>query len=86
MQYNRVQLNMLENTCVGITKCEWDKFMKDAKRADKRKIDRLVKRDLPDLYHDLALNFYNPYNYFKTDRHIIVVSSAIEHFITYTLR
>jgi hypothetical protein len=82
--YNRIQLNYLEYTCVSISSYKWESLMEGAVRANKAEIDRLVKRDLPDLYHGLCLNYYNPYNYFRTAKHLILVHSGIEHFITYS--
>lgn len=73
----------LQCSCVGISRYEWDALMQGAKRADKRQINRLVKEHLPELYNDLALNFYNPYNYYKTQTHLILVHSHIEYFIRY---
>ena len=58
----------LEATCVGLPTYKMQNLMEGATRADKKKINRLVKEHLPGLYKDLALNFYNPYNYYKTDR------------------
>lgn len=85
MNYNKITSLTLEATCTGISISEWEKLMADHKRADKRKIDRLVKNLLPDLYSDLALNFYNPYHYHKTKTHLILVHSGIEHFLRYTV-
>jgi hypothetical protein len=56
--------------------------MKDAKRTDKRKLNALIKKNLPDLYNDLALNLYNPYKYCQTKNHWILIHSATEYFIT----
>lgn len=72
-----------ETNCTEIKKSEWDKLMKNATRANKTIINGLVKTHLPDLFNDLVLNFPNPYNYFKTNTHIILVHSAIEYFIRY---
>ena len=57
--------------------------MAGATRANHRQIDRLVRRHLPDLYAGLSLNLRNPYHYFKTRRHLILVHSAIEYFLAY---
>lgn len=73
----------LDCTCVGISGIVWDKLMRGATRANNKKIDQLVKQHLPDLYEDLALDSYNPYNYYKTDTHLILVHSSIEYFIKY---
>jgi len=83
INYKKVTLGHLEATCVGLGYGKWESLMKGAVRANFREVNRLVKRDLPELYHNLALNFYNPYNYYRTKRHIILVHSGIEHFITY---
>ncbi len=82
-RYNRIRLTGLDATCVGIEMRAWEKLMKGAVRADKRQINRLVKRDLPRLHYDLALEYYNPYNYFRTGQHLILVHSGIEYFIAY---
>lgn len=81
--YSRFNLINLEATCVSTSIWEWQQYMENAKRANKRKINSLIKRDLPDLYESLALHLPNPYNYFITDRHIVLVHSGIEYFITY---
>ncbi len=73
----------LEATCSGINLAQWNRWMDGAKRADHRRIDRLVRKHLPDLYRDLALNLRNPYHYFKTRRHLILVHSAMEYFLCY---
>ena len=73
----------LEATCSGINLAQWERWMAGATRADKRQIDSLVRRHLPDLYESLSLNLRNPYNYFKTRRHLILVHSAIEYFLAY---
>lgn len=57
--------------------------MKGAKRTNKQKLNNLIKKELPKLYHDLALNFYNPYNYYKTKTHFILIHSSIEYFIKF---
>lgn len=88
---DRVNELWLECTCVSISFWTWEKLMKGAKRADCYKINRLVKKHLPDLFHDLALNFkplkdlywFNPYHYYKTREHLILVHSGIEYFLRY---
>lgn len=57
--------------------------MDRATRADHRQVNSLVRRHLPDLYEDLRLDLRNPYHYFKTRRHLILVHSAIEYFLEY---
>lgn len=74
-----------EASCIGIGIREWEKKMKGATRANKRVINRLVKQHLPGLYYELALNFYNPYEYYKNDKYLILVHSSIEYFLRYKI-
>ena len=73
----------LEATCSGINLAQWDRWMAGATRADKRRIDGLVRKHLPDLYEDLQLDLRNPYFYHKTQQHLILVHSATEYFLAY---
>lgn len=73
----------LEATCCNINLSQWEQWMAGATRGDKRRIDSLVRRHLPNLYEALSLNLWNPYHYFKTRRHLILVHSAIEYFLAY---
>lgn len=57
--------------------------MKGAVKADKNRINNLVKKQIPSLYESLALNCYNPYNYYRTKTHLILIHSSIEYFIPY---
>lgn len=64
MNYDSITSLDLQCTCVTCGgQDEWDKLMKDAVRANKRKINSLVRRLLPDLYDDLCLQYPNPYEY-----------------------
>lgn len=74
----------LEATCSGIDLAQWNRWMSGATRADHRRIDGLVRKHLPDLYESLSLNLRNPYHYFKTRTHLILVHSAIEYFLAYS--
>ena len=80
---NEVDALWLEATCSGINLAQWNRWMAGATRADKRRIDNLVRQHLPDLYEELSLNLWNPYHYYKTRRHLILVHSAIEYFLAY---
>ena len=73
----------LDATCSGINLAQWKRWMAGATRADKRRIDSLVRRHLPNLYEDLRLDLRNPYVYYKTLTHLILVHSAIEYFLAY---
>ena len=79
----RVDCLWLEATCCNINLAQWNRWMDGATRADHRQVDSLVRRHLPDLYENLRLDLRNPYNYFKTRRHLILVHSAIEYFLAY---
>jgi hypothetical protein len=79
MQYSDVTIEY-ETRCVDCTSAEWERLMQGAKRACKRKVNALVKKFYPDMYRELALNLYNPYEYFRTKTHLILVHSAIEYF------
>lgn len=61
----------LECTCVGIEQREWDKLMKGAVRADKKKVLKAI---------GVKEEHRNPYESFRTQTHLIYVHSAIEHF------
>ena len=71
----------LDCTCVGIGVNKWERLMKGATRANKRKLNALVRKEMPELYEALALNLYNPYHYYKTKTHFILVHSSIEYFL-----
>ena len=80
-QYNQIESIELDNTCVDITQRQWDKLMLGATKANKRIINSLVKKLMPSLYEGLSLSLYNPYDYLKTDTHLILVHSGIEYFL-----
>ena len=80
---NEVDALWLEATCSGINLAQWNRWMDGATRADHRQIDSLVRKHLPNLYEELSLNLWNPYHYYKTRRHLILVHSAIEYFLAY---
>ena len=69
-----------ETCCFEITALQWDSKMEGAIKGNKKIINYLVKIHCPDMYASLALNFYNPYDYYRTDRYLILVHSSIEYF------
>lgn len=71
----------LENTCSSVTIREYDKLYEKATRANKSTINKLVLDHLPDLYEGLALNLWNPYHYYKTKTHLILIHSQIDYFL-----
>lgn len=81
--YKRVTGLTYECNCTGITQRKWDMLMHDVKVGNKTKINQLVRVFLPELYNSLALNYPNPYTYYWTETHLIVVHSSIEYFLRY---
>lgn len=81
INYKSIKSLKFEASCASINKEEWDKLMEGAKRGNKREINALVKKLLPDLWWGLELRFNNPYNYYKTNTHLILVHSATEYFL-----
>lgn len=79
----KVSSLVLEARCSDISQWKWNKLMAGATRANVRTINKLVKEHLPELYSDLALHLCNPYHYYKTKTHLILVHSAIEYFLEY---
>lgn len=79
--YSQINNLELETTCPQVTLEKWEELMKWAKRANKRIINNLVKKFIPELYKWLNLDLHNPYGYFRTKIHLILVHSAIEYFI-----
>ncbi len=75
----------LVNTCVGITQTEWDNFMENTTKANGRQIRLLIKKFLPELYEDLALQYYNPYEHRAVKKRglLVYVHSGIEYFLQY---
>ena len=57
--------------------------MKGAKKASYKRLVSRIKKELPSLYMELALQFPNPYaeECRQTKTHYILVHSAIEFFI-----
>ena len=89
MNYNEINRLVLECTCTEIRVSKWDRLMEGATRADVYKVNRFVKEFLPDLFNSLGFNdkplkdllWYNPYSYYKTKTHLILVHSSIEYFL-----
>lgn len=70
-------------TCMSPSNINY--LMNGATPANKKVIDKLVKEHLPNLFDDLALQYYNPYKYYKTKTHFILVHSSIEYFLRYKI-
>lgn len=68
--------------CTEITSTRWIELMEGAKKANGSKIKGMIKKQFPELYNGLCLDFPNPYeqNRKRTKTHYIYVYSAIEYF------
>ena len=73
----------LQCTCQEIAKQEWDRLMKGRRPMSYTWLKRRIKRSLPNLYDELMLDYYNPYESatYRTKTHYILTHSAIEYFI-----
>ena len=73
----------LEYTCTNISLETWETLMQNAKDFNYKKLLKLIKTNLPELYKALALDLPNPYaeHTQQTKTHYILVHSAIEYFI-----
>ena len=77
--YNDIKGLTFECDCTQINIREWDRLMEGHKRANRTELKNILKRLG---MRNLISKFYtgNPYNFYKTDTHIIFVWSAIEFF------
>lgn len=73
----------LEATCQTITYLQWKRLMKNARPLNYEWLRKRIKKHLPKLYNEIALDYFNPYadQCKVTKRHYILVHSAIEYFI-----
>jgi hypothetical protein len=86
--YDGIRFLTYETNCIDITIDKWDMLMNGATRADKDKVNSLVRKHCPEIANSLMLNevslkklrWWNPYDYFKTKTHLILVHSSIEYF------
>lgn len=70
-------------SCADISISKWTEIMDKAVRADKREINKIVKKFCPEFYRKMALHLNTYYSYYKTSRYLIVVHSSIEYFFTF---
>mgnify|MGYP003402226643 FL=1 len=73
----------LECNCSQISQIKHEQLYKRAKKANGKKIRMMIKKQLPDLYNDLALEFPNPFESqsVKTEMHLIYIHSATDYFL-----
>ena len=72
-----------ETNCGSVNIDEWNELMKGARKCSYKRLVARIKRELPDLYESLTLNYYNPWECYckQTKTHYILVHSAIDYFI-----
>ena len=72
-----------ETNCSCISIERWNKLMRGARRCSYKRLVSRIKKELPDLYRDLYLEFYNPFEEQckQTKTHYILVHSFVEYFI-----
>jgi len=80
MFYKNIKSLTYYSSCLSLSSYEWKKLMTGHKRANKEQVNKLLRKHCPEFYNHLELDFYNPYNYYKTDTHLIIVHSNIEYF------
>lgn len=74
----------LETDCTNCGSIErWNKLMKGARKCSYKRLVARIKKEIPELYESLCLNFYNPWEDYcqQTNTLYILVHSAIEYFI-----
>lgn len=69
--------------CTQMSLDQWQQFMKNTRPFSGRKLRKLIKENIPELYDRLGLDYHNPYESqcLKGDGYYVYVHSAIEYFI-----
>ena len=57
----KIVLMYYETNCASISIDEWYSLMKGARKCSYQRLVSKIKKELPDLYRDLCLEFYNPF-------------------------
>lgn len=73
----------LECDCSQVNIDQWNSLMRGARKCSYNKLVRKIKKEMPDVYCSLCLDFPNPWDSDckQTKTHYILVHSAIEYFI-----
>lgn len=81
--HGQLLIMYLETDCTSISIDKWNELMKGARKASYPRLVGRIKKEMPELYSALTLNFYNPWcdQCKQTRTHFILVHSAIEYFI-----
>lgn len=74
----------LQATCASVSLPEWDAMMKGTTKANGRRIRKIIQKHLPEIYDELGLEFFNPYEKqaAKKPGLLVYVHSGIEYFFT----
>lgn len=72
-----------EFNCSDISLSKWNELMKGARPINYQWLIKKIRKHLPELYQELLLDFYNPYQHQckSTNTHYVLVHSSIEYFI-----
>ncbi len=72
-----------ETNCTSCNIDKWNELMRGARKCSYKRLVARIKKELPELYNELSLNFYNPWaeSCQQTKTHYILVHSATEYFI-----
>ena len=76
--YNSITSIYLETTCISTSIPEWEQLMEGAVRACKKTVHKILLKHRCLTPEDVK--YYNPYDYYRTDTHIIYIHSSIEYF------
>lgn len=83
MNYHNIKTLQYVTNCTRISERQYDRLFEGARKANKKEVNRLVRLHLPELYNELALHLYNPYNYHRTVTHLILSHSSIDYFLKF---
>ena len=72
-----------ETNCTEVSIQKWNSLMKGARKCSYKNLCKKIKKEIPELFRSLNLEFPNPYDEQcrQTKTHYILVHSAIEYFI-----
>jgi hypothetical protein len=80
--YSNIKFMYLESTCVSDGK-RIEKIIEKSVRANYKKVISLIKKFEPQLYYDIALDYYNPWENCtyrsRNNKYIIITNSSIEY-------
>lgn len=80
----KITIMYYETNCVSCGSIDrWNTLMKGTRKCSYKRLVARIKKELPDLYKELCLDFYNPWEEScrQTKTHYILVHSGIEYFI-----